>query len=357
LRPVGARYTEGMFWNRLTVMLPLFAAVLAAQNARADSLIFARGGALYNVDAGGASPARRLSTAGDTPPALWSAAPDGRRIAYLLRAGSAGADANGLAARPATVYVSDLSGRHRKRLFSTDALHDRQGDTISALGVGEASAKFDDYEPLSLAWSADSRTLYISCVTFAGDGAKSTFAVDAASGIALVDAQGRWKSLAAVSAIDARGGRMVGAGFAPVGSPPIVAAERNGPLYMINLADGTKSPVVVAPGGGGPELNAVADPALSPNEREVAFATADGLWALDRTTRTVRKLVDGVVLRPRWSGDGNSLFFLLRRPGSEASPQFDLYAVDAPADLSQPLLPSPLRAVLQSVDWFDIVPE
>ena len=121
----------------------------------------------------------------------WAVSPDGRRILWMVRAETAknasGADGDpythqGLAGRPATVFLSDMLGRHQKILLTTADLRDRQGKTIKKLGVPDVP-DFDDWVPASVGWSADGRTVYVGCTKRLGQ-RNATFAADAVSGAA-----------------------------------------------------------------------------------------------------------------------------------------------------------------------------
>ena len=373
----------------IALAAPLSGVFSRSSNAD-DLLVLQRAGGLYAADAGGASAAHRIGTvanpANSANPAnpqdfQWAISPDGRRIATLTRRGVTTAG-GGMRDRPAVVTVAEREGRHAKRLFSTETLHDRQGHGVTALGLGAdaPTASFADWEPIGLSWSADSRTLYVACRAAIG-GEAATFAVDGASGLALVDAQERWKSIASLVSIDAREGRLVGVRpqlivpgavldqktASPDQSTPMDGfARRGGAMEIIDLATATTTGLAPASGdllaAGVPAL----DPALSPDQRRVAFATSGGLYLLDRKTQTALRLVAGSVARPRWTADGKSVYFLLVRPGSALAPvdtpaaplpTYDLYAIDAPASLAATGSPAPLRLVLQGIDWFDLVPE
>ena len=281
--------------------------------------------------------------------------------------------------RPAVVTIAERDGRHAKRLFATDTLRDRQGHGVTGLGLGAdaPAVSFTDWEPIGLSWSADSRTLYVSCRAIAG-GEAATFAVDGASGLALVDAQERWKAIAPMVSIDARPGLLVG--IRPISSlhgasvttpsdPPVNAspadalAERSGTMTLIDLATATTANLAPTSGDLLPSDTLTLDPSLAPDQRRIAFATSGGLYLLDRKTQASLRLVAGSVVRPRWTPDGKSVYFLLVRPNSASTtdvptpPVYDLYAIDAPVSLSTTASPAPLRLVLQGIDWFDLVPE
>ena len=334
----------------------------------ADELIIQRGDSLFVADGAGAAPPRKTIELGTAVDVLWAAAPDGRRLIWLTRSGAARADTadaaapSGLGVRPATVYLSDSGGGHKKKLFATDALRDRQGRLVATLGFGQDEGKFEEWEPASVSWSADSRTVYLSGVSLVPGGGKATFAVDAASGVAVIDARGRWKSITAATSIDARGGMMVGSGVPPAGASDTTPGPfgRPGPLLLIDLANGTRTPVFdpSSPEGTMVDFVSAGSPALAPYGRLIAFSTSGkGLWVVDRKSHAYRLLVAGDVLRPRWATDGKTLYFLLARPGTATPAIYDLYATDTPRDLSRDAPPPPVRLVMQTLNWFDIAPE
>ena len=255
-------------------------------------------------------------------------------------------------------------GRHQKTLLQSGAIHDRLGRPVAAWGGGEgADTGAGEWEPVSISWSADGRTIYLSCASVGGGrAAKATFGADSASGAALVDADGRWKNIAPVTFLDSRGGLLAGSGAArfapPGGGDPIPYA----PIVVINLAEGgTRTPLFAA--GATPDLPAYAFAAwvaLSPDNGRVAFTVAgSGLWLTDRRRPSYRLLVEGAVIRPRWASDGNRLRFLLARPRTASpdspapTPAYDLYEITVP-DIAGGDAP-PLRLLLQNVDAFDLV--
>ncbi len=364
----------------------LLTALLAAlightSTAFAEQLLFQRGPTLYAADRDGTearplfdlAPVSASGTSAETATDItpWAAAPDGRRVVWMHRgdlAPTADPSAVNLRDRPALFFISDLTGRHQKPLFSTAALHDRQNKRVTSVGISmigtpeEISVrKFESWEPVSLAWSADSRTLYVSCDCLLPTlTLKATFAVDAATGAALVDADGRWKTVAPMTDVDASGVLIVGAGSAldPKGTINNPAA-RYTPLYLINLAAGTRAPLFdpLAQGAATlPDYAFARTPALSGNDnRYIAFASANkGLWILDRTTQQYRPLLERNVTRPRWAAEATSLYFLEVRPTQTGKPTYDLYDADFVPSTGQLGLPRPL---LQGVDWFDVIPD
>jgi len=268
------------------------------------------------------------------------------------------------------IYLSDMTGLHQKRLFSTDNLRDRRGKKIVTVGADlpgdpddkSSARQLTQWEPLSLAWSADSRTLYVCCRLLSQSlPLKATFAVDAATGIALVDADGRWKAVAPVSDVDARGVILIGSGaavYAPAASGPPGLPYT--PLVLGNLAEGTRT-VLFTPNPQDqsatlPDYAFALSPALSGNDnRYVAFTSANkGLWLLDRTSMAYRQLLDRNVSHPRWTSSANALYFLEPRPQADGRVIYDLNSATFAPLTGELAIP---QIVQQNVDWFDIVPE
>ena len=322
----------------------------------AQRFVYQRGDTLYTADKTGKSP-RRLLSIGIAPGTLWAAAPDGRRIAYLVRQGTG--TLNGLAASAATVYLSDFDGRRRKRLFSTDALHDRQGRLVAEVAAPPAPGPLADWEPLSLSWSGDSRTLYIACERISEPKFRAAFAVDALSGFAVIDGDGRWKSIAPMTEVESRGGLLVGsglAGFTPSGGSETIYT----PLTTVNLFDQTRGALYAAPTGLAalPEYANAHAPALGPGNRIIAFANDKGLWTTDKFGKAYRRLLEGVVRRPRFEPnltEAMGIYCLLPRPNAGDKAIYDLYRVELPEGPDSPTPPPTL--ILQGVDWFDLTPE
>ena len=334
----------------------------SAAPAFAQRFVFQRGDTLYTADKTGKSP-RRLLSIGIAPGTLWAAAPDGRRIAYLTRQGASSGDAgvlDGLATRPALVYLSDFDGRRKKRLFTSEGLRDRLGRNVTEVSaVQPAPGPLADWEPVSLSWSADSKTLYLSCERIHEPRARAAFAVDALSGTAVIDADGRWKSLAPMTDVEGRGGLLVGSGlanFAPTGG----AETLYYPLTTVNLFSQTRG-AVFAPAAGLQELPQYATartPALGPENRIISFSNDKGLWTTDKFGKAYRRLLEGTVLRPRFEPgvpEAMGLYCLLPRPNAGEKAIYDLYFVLFPESPEGATPPPTL--LLQSVDWFDIVPE
>jgi hypothetical protein len=358
----------------ITLAIVLTLNLFDARAAWAQRLIFSREGVLYAAGEDASNP-RRLFAIGVGPEVLWAVSPDGRRIAWMTRgAAKNGSEGAGLTGRPAIVTVAEAlsGGQRRKKLFSTETLKDRQGKAVTVVGVppgtSNVSGDFAQWEPVSMAWSADSRTLYLSCAYTGdapalspGDGppvpiAKGTYGVDAATGAAFIDADGRWKLISPVTQLEAQGGLLVGSG---VGRTTIAENEVfYAPLVVTNLLEGTRTPLLTA--GQAPSLPEYAyalNPALGFENRSIAFVSANrGLWTVDKFGKSYRRLMEGAVQRPRWSIDGERLLFLLPRPLTSGDKVvYDLYQIDVPKD--ETALPGPPRLVLQTVDWFDVVPD
>lgn len=362
-----------IFYTRYTFLLTaLLSAVIGyASPAFAEQLLFQRGVTLYAADMDGteARPLFDLATTGEVSAGtIWSAAPDGRRVVWMRRGDltpGAAPEAVNLRDRPAQLFLSDLTGRHQKSLFATSTLHDRQNKRVTSVGINLLGTpeeipvrKFESWEPVSLAWSADSRTVYVSCNCLLPTLAlKATFAVDAATGAALVDADGRWKTVAPMTDVNASGVLIVGVGAGQRETP--TPATRYAPLYLINLAAGTRAPLFDAATQDAttlPDYAFARTPALSGNDnRYIAFASANkGLWLLDRTTQQYRPLLERNVTRPRWAAEATSLYFMEARPAQAGKTSYDLYAADFVPSTGQLGLPRPL---LQGIESFDVVPD
>jgi len=403
----------------------------------ADTVFYQRAGALFAADADDtAASARRLMTLPVGAEMRWDVSPDGRRIAWLIvRPGAVvaapsvtkkpvvPATGTGMKTRPATLFIADRTGRRQKKLLDTDTLRDRQGRRVTGLSAaspGSADAEplpggFDAWEPVGLCYSADGKTLYISCVSsapsvatisaspapspapVASDGAvpavptkpapapslspqrspsppaptftnRATFAVDAATGAAVVDAQGRWKSFAPLTDVDAAGTLLAGLGRQARAATSTEASSP--PLVLVNLAEGKVTTLAAPRPPGTPAAPPIwtnpSAPALAPNgAARMAFVSANarkGLWLCDTASgKTFRRLLSGDVSRPRWGANGARIYYLAPRPSATDRPTFDLYVVDAPKTLA-PSVPSndpapppaTPRLVLQNVEWFDV---
>jgi len=339
----------------LRTLSTLLALALLPPAAWAQRLIFQQGDTLFVANDDGKE-ARRLFVVGNRPDVLWAASPDGRRVAWMIRTGVGSAQS--LSARPVVVRISDtLTGRHQKRLFATDGLKDRQGRHVTVLGT-DPPGTFDPWQPVSLSWSADSRTLYLGCTSVVNTRTRATFAVDAAVGTALIDAEGRWKPIAPITDVEARGGLLVGIGaemYTPQGGPDVEFH----PLVAVNLIEGERYPLYDPPKGltNLPDYAfASGNPALAPENRAIAFlGNEKGVWLTDKFGKSYRRLIEGAVLRPRWSLDGKRLYVLLPRPLTGDKTIYDLYTI-APPDEGDTLPPAP-TLILQGVDWFDVVPD
>lgn len=252
---------------------------------------------MYVADADGQA-IRRLFRLGDPGVVLWAPSPDGRRVAWLAEQapGPNGADT--------AVWVSDLSGRNRRRLLALSDLRDRQGRRVTTVSLGGANANEAGSDlaawnpPEALAWSADGKSLYLCCAHRQTRDGFATLVVDAALGTALVDARGRWKAIATMTQVSARGPLLVGVGRKPAR------------LLVVNLAEGkTETLGDLKPGGA---LFAPGEPALSPDNKSVVFATgAGGLWRVDIDTKQTRRLTDDAQDRsPCWLGNQSEILFL-----------------------------------------------
>lgn len=368
------------FVGAALIYLLLF--LLPAAARAQERLVFQRGDALFVADADGTGARRLLGLGGKPAETLWAAAPDGRRVAWLtpLSTGvnaSAAASDRSLGARPVALFIGDMTGRRSKLLMTTSDLRDRTGETVTELGASSANdatddgrVSFENWQPVSLSWSRDARTLYLSCESVLPGSGKATFAVDALTGAAFVDAEGRWKTIADMAEVDARGTSLVGTGrerFPAQGVPGDTGVSYT-PLVVVNLAEGTRT-VLLQPGKITtktlPEFAFAAAPALSPDKRQIAFVTgAGGLWVVDVQGSRHRRLRETGSRRPRWSPDGARLLFLAARlpAGDEAAaaattapPVYDLYEMTP--DKSQDNESGTARPLLERIEFFDIVPD
>jgi len=357
--------------HRVALLLALLAAVAAGSAARAERLLFQRGDALYAAGADGKN-ARRLFAPGKAEEGIgWAPSPDGRRLAWFAPlplaldapAPDTGASA-GLAARPVAVYLSDLGGQRRKRLLATNNLRDRQGRKVTTLFVGNevptenGASSLADWALDTLAWSADGRSLYLSCTFLPTVGGRATFVVDAATGACVVDGQGRWKNIAGMTQVDARGPLLVGVGLERTSDEGVVpnAESKFAPLTVTNLAEGktvSLLPATFSSKRRPPYATALA-PALSPDARRIVFAAlGQGLYLVDTQGKAYRRLTTSPGDdQPRWSLDGKRILFL-SAPTDAASPSAaDLCEIDV-----RPSGTPPRRLVLANVDRFFVVPD
>ena len=348
----------GVFWA--AALCAVTAAALGP--ARADRLVFQQGDALYAADADGQA-IRRLFAVGRPNEVVWTVSPDGRRVAWLAPRGGAGdhGAASALHEKPISVWVCDLSGRRRRRLLVTSDLRDRQGRPVTRVSPAKAGGENDTFAewgaPDSLAWSADGKSLYLSCAsrTAGGRGSGGAFIVDADTGAAVVDAEGRWKSIAPVREVDARGSLLVGVGYGRSSDAGGAARERSAfsPLLVADLAEGSIRSLL--PGdftpGNRPEYADAQGPTLSPNGETVVFgARGSGLWLVDTQGRNYRRLTNTPDDRsPRWSSDGKRILFLARGL-SGGRPMTVLSRVDLPSGDRR-------RVLLSWVDRFFLVPD
>ena len=332
-------------------LLTLAAVLTTTLSAWADRLTFQRADTVYLSQMDGSASQKRISL--PTTDGLWAATQDGRRLAWLKRVpGSADA---GLASRPAAIFITDTAGRRQKKLVATDGLKDRNEKRVTEIGPTRPEGGFtrlDEWTPLSLGFSADGRTIYLGCArTGNAEVELATVAVDAVTGAAVVDAEGRWKALAPVAQADAREAFLCGVGAASTGD---VANSAFAPLTIVRFEDesvGSLPPTAVS-GGKKPAYGSALYPAISPDMRRVAFsAIPSGLWLTDPAGKYVKRLVSTEATRPRWSTDGKTLYFLAPRPSTAAKPRFDLYSLPSEALTVAP------KKVLEDIDWFDVVPD
>ena len=328
----------------------------------AQRIVFQRGDALYVADKTGKNP-RRLMDIENVAGSLWAVAPDGRRLAFLMRPKtglSTGNEASGLGVREATVFISDFNGRRKKRLFTTENLRDRQGRIVTEAAISPTeSTLLAEWEPTSLTWSGDSKTLYLSCERIHDPKGKATFAVDALNGAALIDAEGRWKSIAPMAEVEGRGALLVGSGWTSY-APASGGESYFEPLTVVNLVEQTRGAVVTVPAGASetPPYATAHAPALGPGNRIIAFGNGNGLWTTDKYGKGFRRLLEGSIRRPRFEpgiSEAMGVFCLLPRPNTGDKSVYDLYFASFPESPNNPAPPPAL--VMQTVDWFDIVPD
>ena len=307
--------------------------------AHAERFIFQRGSALYSASRDGKE-SRKLLDISAGAGVLWAASPDGRRIVWAKPTSKE--SEGSLAARPLTLYLTDITGRRQKRLLSTDSLTDRQGHKVTEVGettLSGPNTTLADWSPVSLSWSADGRTLYLGCTRAGAAAGVMTVTLDAQVGTALVDSEGRWKCLGSVTQPDARSTYLA--------AVSIGRESGAAPLMICNLAVGNAW-TPVPPLGGAPVYGAALWPALAPNGKSVVFASVPrGLWLAEGPGLQTRRLVNGEVARPRFSEDGKTVLFLSPRPTTSDKIAYDLYEL--------PLGGTTPKVVLSDVDWFDLV--
>lgn len=330
------RYTGGEM-TVLRNVLALGLVGLLASGAQAERFLYQRGTGLFLAAREGKD-TRKLLEIG--PGHLWSASPDGRRIAWLKPL--TGEGEGSLEAHPVAVYLADITGRRQKKLFSTDTLTDRQGRKVTLLGPtdpGGVATPFSDWAAVSLTWSADGRTLYLGCSRVGPLAGVTTVTLDAQAGTAIVDADGNWKSLAAVTHPDARGTSLAAVSLGKL--------PGSAPLSVCNFALGSTWTPITA-GEDPPPYGMALWPALAPDSKSVAFASQPrGLWLAEGAK--VRRLINGEVVRPRFGEDSKTLFFLAPRPTTTDKQSYDLFEL-APGATAP-------KVVLSDVDWFDVVPD
>ena len=323
-------------------------AAQTASSAPELRLVFSRGGDLFACSDTLGADARRVLTLGAN--ALWAVSPNGRRLVWMPQSTDP--------EKPATVvYLSDMLGRHQKKLLDTADLRDFQNDKVGKMGVEDAT-DLSAWSLDSLTWSVGGRTIYIGA-------AGGTFAADAVSGAALVDAEKRWKRIAPLSQIDAKGGFLVGIGkYLPEPEQSNPVGRGVGALVLINLSEGGKPTIY---GSQKPLVGAATlapydyaeSPSLSPGLRSVAYVSGidGGLWVRDlRAEEGVlpRRIAQSVQGPLQWTQDGTSLFFMIsRRVGENNVRVNDLYQVAVPAKGTEPAAP---RLVIKNVDSFALAP-
>jgi WD40-like Beta Propeller Repeat. len=378
--------------NAFSLLLLAVVAVFATTPVRADRIVYQQGDALYLLDEERGGAPIKLSTLGAVTGPLWALAPNGRQIAWAVRASSAtlppaprppaagsavsvgalqvneegeGAVPPPTAAAPTaspppqsapaksggdglTLYVADLPDGLPKRLFATDAPRDRLDRPVTALSGAYGALR--GYRLASLGWSADGKTLYLGLNPVAGGEAEKpskepvTVAADAATGAALVDAAGRWRVLAPLMAADACGARLVGMGAA-------------GAMTLLDLAAGRRT-TLAPPAGGAGAWSAPRDPVLAPPAGDqVAFAaTPAGLYVasgIGGEKTSARRIISGDIARPRWSADGTRLFFLVPRPTAGGGRTlYDLFV--APLSAGAEATAGAPRRVYERLDTFDV---
>ena len=332
--------------------------------ARGERLLFQRGDALYVAETNGANVRRLFAMGRADAGVVWSPSPDGRRVAWLIPlAASGGSREAGLRARPVAVYLGDLAGRHVKRVLATNDLRDRQGKAVTTLSVGAvgAPASLTDWALDALSFSADGRSLYLCCTHLKPAGGRATFVADAVTGAVIVDGQGRWKSVAPMTQVDARGSLLVGVGLArttDAARPAGVSAAtgrpdtRFAPLLVTDFAQGATRSLLPAtfPSSRRPPYATALSPAVSPDGRTIAFAAlGQGLFLVDTLGQDYRRITRNPADdAPRWSSDGQRLFYLSSAPDGTVG----VYVLEIPpAGIARG------RRVLPNVDRFFVIPD
>ena len=330
-------------------VLFVFAGPIATSHA--DRLIFQRGDAVYlSALDGGAARKRATLSDGDGG---WAAARDGRRIAWVKRVPGP-ADA-GMTSRPTAIYVADTAGRREKKLVTTTTLKDRSDRRVTEIAPTRTDGgvtRLDDWTPLSLGFSADGRTIYLGIARTGNTEVElATVAVDAYSGAAVVDGDGRWKVLAPVAQADARDDFFCGVGSANTGAASDGAFA---PLTVVRFADESIAslPPTAVSGGKKPAYGSALLPAISPDSKRIAFsALPGGIWVSDPLGKFVKRVIATDGTRPRWSTDGTTLYFLAPRPSTGTRPSLDLYSLPAGTLTGSP------KKVADDLDWFDVIPD
>lgn len=340
---------------------------LVSPRALAERIVFQRGETLYVTNAEGRE-ARRLFVVGRPFETRWAPSPDGRRVAWTEPLSASPNAGISLADRPVAIFVADLSGLRRKRLLVTNNLRDRRGNRVTRLGLGdhkpvEGAENFSAWLLDGLAWSADGRSLYLSCALAGNLGGHATFVVDSSTGAAVVDAEGRWRSIGPVTDVDARGALLIGVTLASTKDSAALdrplGASRFRPLLIINLAEEKTTSLLPATFAAkdAPTYAGANSPALSPDTGMVVFGTfGHGLWLVDTQGRNYRALTAGAGDdSPRWSSDGKRILYLSHPAGSAAGLTDNLYDLPVP---DNSLHDRPARRLLiRDIVRFFVVPD
>ena len=199
-------------------------------------------------------------------------------------------------------------------------------------------------------YSADGRTLYLGIARAAAEIELATVALDAFTGAAVVDAEGRWKVLAPIAQVDGTDAFLCGVG---AGGGTDAKGTGFAPLTVARFGEETIGTLPPDLGRGLRPVYGIAIlPAISPDAKRIAFGSlGGGLWLADPTGKYIRKILTSVVNRPRWSIDGKFLYFLAPRPTAGDRPRFDLYRLTADS------LSAPPKKMLEDLDWFAVAPD
>jgi hypothetical protein len=304
-----------------------------ATTALADRFFVERRGTLY-VATAQSKEVRKVVAVAKPTTILWAVLRDGHRVVYGTRMG----EGAGMMSAPLVVMLSDITGSRQKTLFQSDRLKDRQGNPISEVAplTAEASATtLAEWEPTTLAWGADGRTLYISCRQVSDPTQGATLAVDGVTGAAFVDAKGRWKVVAPFVQVDTR--------------PKVLAGIGKEGIGVVNVAEGVTQFFNAA--GATPAYEMPLALALSPDAQTITFTgTGGGLWGSDVKGTSPKRWLSGEVKNPRWRTDGKAVFFLAPRPTVGDTPTYDLFELALKAGVPQ----GTPRLLVENVEWFDV---